>query len=292
MWTMRRSHQHISTETLSEYIDGRLRSGALARIEGHVASCELCRYELESLRDLVTMLQDLPAEEPSRSFTMHAPPPRPIPVRPTPLLRAPQWAYAAVASVAAILLIVLVSFDATGLLVPEKETVIPIVESLAQLQVQSETAQVAAEARQSTVEEVVTVERESAVAAPAAPATSVAAFEASPTTVAMAAVAEAITESAAPNGIEVEESELQSEVDTTERELRTTPSEDQTRVFQRQEPEQSIDGQTAFKEMTVPAQEATAAFWRVLEGLAGSLGLVFLAGLVLKWKNSRRSGRV
>ena len=292
MWTIKRSHQHISTETLSEYLDGRLQGGALARVDGHVASCEVCRDELESLRDLVTMLQNLPVEAPGRSFTMHAPPPKPAPARPSPLLRAPQWAYAGAASVAVIILAVLVSADTTGLLAPETVTTPLTAESPRQLQAQSEAAQVVTEARESIADEVVIVERESAAAAPVAPATNEAAFEASPTTVAMAAEAGPITESAQPTGIENEPSELQSAADIPEREFQTTPSEDQTRVSQSQDPEQSLDSQTASAETPAHPEETTAAFWRVLEGLAGALGLVFLAGLALKWKISRRTGRV
>ena len=238
--------------------------------------------ELDSLRTIVTMLGDLPVEAPGRSFTMAAPPPKPVSVRPSPLLRAPQWVYAGAASVAAIILVVLVSADATGLLAPE-EPDNPLTVAAPKLeQLESEVINAGA------------VEQDSAEPGPeaAAPATSETAVEASPPSIAMAAEAEPMSEPAAPIAIEDQEMEDQSGVATAEDGSQTTAPEERTRVSEGQDSEQVLASQTPLNETSEQQQGATAKFWRVLEGLAGALGLVFLAGLAVRWKISRRTGRV
>ena len=122
MWTIKRRHQHITADTLSEYLDGRIDGPALARLERQLAACGVCRDELESLQATVMLLRDLPVEVPGRSFIMAAPPPEPAPFRPSPPARVPQWVYAGAASMAAILLAVLVTADTTGLLAPDEPT--------------------------------------------------------------------------------------------------------------------------------------------------------------------------
>ena len=116
-------HRHISPETLTEYLDGRLRSQTRERLERVMAGCADCRLEMESLRDTVAMLRQLPVMAPRRSFIMSAPPQvatqavqRARPISP---FRVPQWAYAGAASVAALALAVLVSVDASGLAAPD-----------------------------------------------------------------------------------------------------------------------------------------------------------------------------
>ena len=124
MRIIKRSHQHIKPETINEYLDGRIQGSALARVDQQLAACHLCREEMESLRSTVTMLRELPQEAPRRSFVMTAPPPMPARAPSSAfqlgnLLRVPQWAYAGAASVAVIVLVVLISADATGLLSPD-----------------------------------------------------------------------------------------------------------------------------------------------------------------------------
>lgn len=116
-------HRHISPETLTEYLDGRLRSQTRERLERVMAGCADCRLEMESLRDTVAMLRQLPVMAPRRSFIMSAPPQvatqavqRARPISP---FRVPQWAYGGAASVAALALAVLVSVDASGLAAPD-----------------------------------------------------------------------------------------------------------------------------------------------------------------------------
>ena len=123
MRIIRRSHQHIKPETISEYLDGRIQGPALVRVDQQLAACHLCREEMESLRSTITMLRELPQEVPRRSFVMAAPPPMPgrspaSALQLGNLLRVPQWAYAAAASVAVIVLVALISADVTGLLSP------------------------------------------------------------------------------------------------------------------------------------------------------------------------------
>ena len=78
MWTIRRSHQHVKLETLSEYLDGRIHGSDLARVEQQLGSCGVCRDEVESLRSTVQLLRGLPQEVSVGSFVMAAPPHQPV----------------------------------------------------------------------------------------------------------------------------------------------------------------------------------------------------------------------
>ena len=57
---------HI-TEWLSAYFDGELKGRQLQLVEGHLAECEACQAELESLQGLSALLQEVPVGE----FTSH-----------------------------------------------------------------------------------------------------------------------------------------------------------------------------------------------------------------------------
>ena len=122
MWPIKGRHRHLDAETLSAYLDGRVKGPAQARLERSLAECGVCREELASLRATVALVRQLPLEAPGRSFVMAAPPRQPAHPRPSPLARASMWAYAGAASLAAILLTVLVSADATGVLAPGQPT--------------------------------------------------------------------------------------------------------------------------------------------------------------------------
>jgi len=114
MWIFRSTHKHITQDTLSEYLDGRLQGRALEQVELQLTDCDACRQEPEGLQALVAMMQQLPMETPRPSFIMDAPP---LMVRhPSPgfALRAPNWVYAGAASVAALAFAVTISMDATG----------------------------------------------------------------------------------------------------------------------------------------------------------------------------------
>ena len=114
MWLLRSAHKHIGQDTLSEYLDGRLRDRPLERVERQLAECDACRQDLAELQAVVAMMRQLPMETPRRSFVMSAPPPEPARARPALPLRAPNWVYAGAASVAALALAITVSVDATG----------------------------------------------------------------------------------------------------------------------------------------------------------------------------------
>jgi predicted anti-sigma-YlaC factor YlaD len=61
--------KHI-TEWLSAYLDGELRGSRLHYVEAHLAECDACQAELESLESLSGLLQEVPAPEftPSKRF--------------------------------------------------------------------------------------------------------------------------------------------------------------------------------------------------------------------------------
>jgi hypothetical protein len=122
MWIFKNTHKHISQDTLSEYLDGRLQGRPLEKVEQQLEQCDACRQELIDLQSVVAMMQQLPIVEPRRSFVMSAPPldipssdiPSSARSRPSILLRAPSWVYAGAASFAALALVVTISLDASG----------------------------------------------------------------------------------------------------------------------------------------------------------------------------------
>ena len=99
-----RRHSKIR-ELLSSYIDGEVTDAERKLVEDHVATCEDCREELESLRWTVSVLREMPEVETSRSFAFSTPPDR---TRERPrLVTATRWA----ASAAAVLLVALVATE-------------------------------------------------------------------------------------------------------------------------------------------------------------------------------------
>jgi hypothetical protein len=50
-------------EWLNAYLDGELKNGKLRQVEKHLAECEECRAELESLQNLSNLLHDSPMPE-------------------------------------------------------------------------------------------------------------------------------------------------------------------------------------------------------------------------------------
>ncbi len=95
-------------DQLSAYIDGELDASAAERLERHLAECGRCRQEMEQLRATITALQELPAVELPRSFTLSpervAPRPR-MPVA-SPLAFGARIAAAGVAAALAVVLVV------------------------------------------------------------------------------------------------------------------------------------------------------------------------------------------
>ncbi len=53
---------HVS-EWLNAYLDGELKNGRLHQVQKHLAECEACQADLESLQGLSALLQEVPAAE-------------------------------------------------------------------------------------------------------------------------------------------------------------------------------------------------------------------------------------
>ena len=69
---------------LSAYVDGEVTPSEVVRVEEHLAGCEECVSELESLRATSNLLRSLPDLEVPRSFTLRE---VPAPVGFTPQLK-------------------------------------------------------------------------------------------------------------------------------------------------------------------------------------------------------------
>ncbi len=112
MWIFRKNRGHISLETLSEYIDGRLSSGESEKVERHLEGCPGCSAELESLTYTVSLLRRMPVTSPRRAYTLGEAPPV---VASTPWrARVPVWAYGAAASVFVVLFALVLSANLSG----------------------------------------------------------------------------------------------------------------------------------------------------------------------------------
>ena len=135
-------HKHLSAGTLNEYLDDRLSAGASDRVQQVVAGCPSCGLELEALRQTQMLLRQLPEIAPRRSFFI-SPSSEPVTAPPaTPRVRLPQWAYAGTASLAALVLTLLVVVDATGLVAPGRTIEQASDESPASSQLQQESSPV------------------------------------------------------------------------------------------------------------------------------------------------------
>ena len=119
MLIFRKGHSHIKQDDLSAYLDGQISEADAARIDQRLAQCADCRQELDALRSTVSLLQEMPELTLPRSFIMPGPPPAPLAIRPQAPPHMPQWVYSGSAAVAALVLAVLISADATGLLAPD-----------------------------------------------------------------------------------------------------------------------------------------------------------------------------
>ena len=53
-------------------------------------------------------------------------------------------------------------------------------------------------------------------------------------------------------------------------------------------PEAPVVQPAPVSQVPLAQERRTALVWRILEGVAGGLGLLFLLGLTLKWRRSRR----
>ena len=119
MWLFKRRPKHISLETLSEFLDGRLNDADVLKVEDHLQTCGSCSEELDSLRDAVGLLRQTPVIPTGRDFTfVEAPESAPEAREPIasggfPGFRVPVWAYGAAASVAVVAFAITLSIDLT-----------------------------------------------------------------------------------------------------------------------------------------------------------------------------------
>ncbi len=61
---------HVSADLLSAYLDRQATAGERARVDAHLATCAVCRAELESLRQTVALVRALPRVAVPRAFTL------------------------------------------------------------------------------------------------------------------------------------------------------------------------------------------------------------------------------
>ena len=313
MRIIKRSHQHIKPETLSEYLDGRIQGSALARVDQQLAACHLCREEMEILRSTITMLRELPQEAPRRSFVMAAPPPMLVRAPSSAFqfrdfLRVPQWAYAGAASVAVIVLVALVSADATGLLSPDGASQFQGQATAITQEIESQAAktgppisatgienQELGRAAPSPLSEA--GDGDSQAAAPVAPAAAQAATEdaapqVAPESVTMAA--EAAPEQSLAAAPAKEPSPEETDEALVPRGAPGAVSGDAAAELETPmsaPPEvEKVPTAPVSTGVPQPQSEGTAMVWRVLEGVAAFFGLSFLVALGFKWRLSDKSG--
>lgn len=306
-------HRHLKPQMLSEYLDGRLNPGSKAKADRELASCAVCREELDSLQATVSLLELLPEVPLPRSFTLAAAPAmenhgRPAD-RPGPwFLSPPSWAYAGAASLAGLALAVLISADATGLLMSgatleattAAEAPTAVFESRAaappsSLQDASATpvpaqamaaAPPAEESRSRPVDaEAFAESQDSALAGKSlAPPSLELAQAAEP------AQAESAGDAPAAERFQPAEPTNQgiagAETDRAAPALPATPAPAAEAQLTTEAP---VVQPAPVSQLPMTQAGKTALVWRILEGVAAGLGLLFLAGLTLKWRRSRRS---
>ena len=113
MWIFKKKKEHLDLETLSEHLDGRLPADDRRKVELHLEACSECKQEFEFLRSTVHLIRRVPEMSPRRSLTLDVAP-FVEPAREGP--RVPAWAYGAVASVAVLVFVAVLSADLGGLL--------------------------------------------------------------------------------------------------------------------------------------------------------------------------------
>ena len=107
-------HRRVSG-LLSSYIDGQVSPGERRLIEDHLPSCDSCSGELDELRQTISLLGSLPELRPGRSYVLSSAH-QDAPVR-RPALGFSLWAPGIAAAACAVLLVVVISGQAAGVLV-------------------------------------------------------------------------------------------------------------------------------------------------------------------------------
>ena len=307
MRILRRRREHIALETLSEHLDGRLRGSERQRVERHLEACSLCSEELRSLEATVGLLRRVPMESPRRVFTLGE---APSSASSRQRLRVPAWAYGAVASVAVMLFVALLSADLTGSLAGEASTPeteqagleaasVPEEEALASpAPEESQDIAVSAAPGEPQEGEGAATAAEAAVEDDSGVEEALPMSTSAPQIAAAAAPTEETEAQAAvpPPGVaerEVSKDEVVTRDDTTQTPVPVAanppaPLPDAPREETIPEaPADARDGPEA------PAPEAraggTSAVWHVLEGVLGGVALSLTAGVVWRlWRTRRR----
>ncbi len=106
-------HRRVAA-LLSSYIDGQVTREERSVVEGHLPGCETCSRDLDELRQTASLMSGLPVLAPGRTYVLSSLSPQETPARrPAYALFAPGIAAAA----CAVLLVVIVSGQAAGVLV-------------------------------------------------------------------------------------------------------------------------------------------------------------------------------
>ena len=149
-------------EDLSAYMDKMTSAAEREAVEHHLADCESCREELESLRQMVGLLRRVPMETPRRSFILAEAPA--VSAAPQPR-RMPAWGYAAATSAAALVFAVILTADLSGSLAGDSAVPDSVAASAAEIAVEKEETVELPIVKAAEIEAV----KEAAAAAPLAP---------------------------------------------------------------------------------------------------------------------------
>lgn len=276
MWILKRRAEHVSPETLSEYMDERLQGEERLRVEGHLEACAACMEEMESLQYTVSLLRRMPTVSLRRSFAFEK---TPTAAQPTRRPMAPAWAYGAAASLAVALFAAVISADLSGSLAGEAALTPEAVE---QAGIADVPASAAMEAPR-VVEAPLRTER-----AGAGPPTSTPA----PQIAAMAVEAEAPVDTLSAQGPQREGVEAERKMveegtplpleapvhrpDESGQVVTTALQAEATVVATPQSPEEVSGG--------------TALYWHVLEGILGGAAILLAGGILLGARRRHRRG--
>ena len=256
---------HLSAESLSELLDGRLSSTRRSQVEAHLERCAECRQELASLQYTVELLQRVPTITPPRSFTLAA---APVPMEERREVRIPSWAFGAAAAAFTLVFAVVVSADLGGILAGEEVAPGPTAESAA------ETPEAPAEQGVAALpleESVGQQETASDLARPAAPT--------------IPPVPEALQQAAAPPQQEDIGDEVESAIAAADTLAPAeTPSEELSTPVPKLAPPPAAEELAATPE--AEEQGGTNVLWHVLEGAAGALPSPWSA-----WLSGGHAGR-
>ena len=106
-------HRRVAA-LLSSYIDGQVTREERSVVEGHLPGCETCSRDLDELRQTASLMSGLPVLAPGRTYVLSSLSPRETPARRS---ASAFFAPGIAAAACAVLLVVIVSGQAAGVLV-------------------------------------------------------------------------------------------------------------------------------------------------------------------------------